>query len=214
MIRKLTTKVWISTGLVVLGCLAIAAPILWYNAPGALAAFRRSRLVGSGGEDAGNYYALSAIAIILIAFGLFACIRQLSNSVRKRVERYLAQHGDVTEAQLDSDFAAAREIGNVWIGKRWTFSHDLSCILLENAAVAWVFSEKEHVKNKVNYYLCLGLADGVVRRVCVPEEKLQEIIEVYKGFPHILAGNNPEYGYLFQNDRQTFLEMKYRQNVE
>ncbi|MCM1190335.1 MAG: hypothetical protein NC541_13695 [bacterium] len=213
MVKKLTVKAWISTGFVILGCLIIAVPILWMNAPGALAALQGRVPQGADERTVTNFYGLTAIGLFMVVIVVVIFFRQLSQSVKKRVGEYLAKHGGVTEDQLDRDFESARQIGKVWIGKRWTFSHDLRPVLVENEAVAWVFSEKEHVKNKVNYYICLGLADGTVERVCVSEEQIREIMEAYKTFPHILSGNNPEYAYLYKSDREAFLEMKYRQNI-
>ncbi|MCM1025292.1 MAG: hypothetical protein NC432_02590 [Roseburia sp.] len=212
MVKKLTVKSWIDTGLIVLICLIFGGILLWFNGPGALLALRGLPAGAGDTRPASNYYILSGIGLFMLAIGIVIFLKLLLNSVRKRVNQYLAKSGGVTEAQLDQDFEAARQIGNVWLGRRWTFSHDLNCILLENREIAWVFSEKERVKNKVNYYLCLGTASGDIRRIKVSEENLQSIMEVYQGFPHILAGNNPDYGYQFRNNLQAFLELRYRSN--
>lgn len=212
MVKKLTVKSWISTGLFVLICLVMAGFLLGYNAPGALDALR-GLPPKDGASPAGNYYVLSGIGLFMLGIGLYIFLKLLFHSVRKQVDQYLAGSG-VTEAQLDQDFEAARQIGNVWVGRRWTFSHDLNGILIENREIALVFSEKEHVKNKVNYYLCLGAASGAVWKIKVSEENLKDLMEVYQGFPHILAGNNPDYAYQYRNDRQAFLELRYRPNID
>lgn len=213
MVKKLTIKSWISTGLFVLICFVIAGIFLWHNGPGALDALR-GLPPKDGASSAGNYYILSGIGLFMLGIGLFIFLKLLLNSVRKQVNRYLAKSDGVTEALLDQDFEAARQIGNVWVGRRWTFSHDLNGILIENREIAWVFSEKEHVKNKVNYYLCLGTASGAIRKIKVSEENLKDLMEVYQSFSHILAGNNPDYAYQFRHDRQAFLEIQYRQNID
>lgn len=213
MVKKLTIKSWIDTGLFVLICFVFAGVLLGINAPGALDALRG--LPPKDGESpASNYYVLSGIGLFMLGIGLFILLKLLFNSVRKQVNQYLAKAGDVTEAQLDQDFETARQIGNVWVGRRWTFSHDLRGILVENREIAWVFSEKERVKNKINYYLCLGAASGAVLKVKVSEENLKSLMEAYQSFSHILAGNNPDYAYQFRNDRQAFLEIQYRPNVD
>ena len=42
------------------------------------------------------------------------------------------------------------------------------------------------------------------------EKKCKAVMEKYNQFSHMLVGNNPEYGYMLQNDREAFLNMKYR----
>lgn len=213
MVKKLTVKAWIDTGLFVLICFLFAGIMLWFNAPGAWKALR-GLPPEPGASPASNYYVLSGIGLFMLGIGLFILLKLAFRSVRKQVNQYLKKNGGVTEAQLDQDFETARQIGNVWVGRRWTFSHDLRGILMENREIALVFSEKEHVKNKVNYYLCLGTVSGAVQKIKVSEENLKSLMEVYQSFPHILVGNNPDYAYQFRHDLQAFLELQYRPNME
>lgn len=187
--------------------------MLWKYGPAAAEALSGSVPELAKTESMSNIYGVSGIGLVFVLFGLFIFVKQLRDSVGKRVKKYLAENRDVTLEQLDCDFAAAEAIGNVWIGRRWTFSHALPCILVENAAIVWMFSETEHVKSKVNHYLCLALADGTVEKARVSDKNLSRLKEVYGAFPHILVGNNPEYGYLFKNDRDALLDMKYRRNA-
>lgn len=213
MIRKLTIKNWMSTGVILLFCIAMAVFPLWKYGPSALEALQGSVPGLAGEESMSNIYGLSALGLFFALLSVAIIVRQLTNSVGRRVKRYLAGHPEITMQQLDDDFAAAEEAGNVWIGKRWTFSHDLNCILVENARIAWVYSEKEHSRRNVYYYLCLGLADGSTERIKVSRDKLSRMHEIYEGYPHILVGDNPEYGYLFRNDINSLLNIKYRRNA-
>ncbi len=214
MITKLTVKTWLSTGVIILICFGLAVPMLWKYGPSAVEALGGLVPELAKTESMSNIYGISGLGLVFVLFGLLIFVRQLTNSVRKRVKKYLAENQGVTLEQLNNDFAAAEEIGNVWIGRRWTFSHDLRCILVENAKIVWMYSETERVRNKVNYYLCLALVDGTVEMARVSEKRLSRMKEVYGRFPHILVGNNPEYGYLFKNDKEAFLDMKYRQKAE
>lgn len=209
MIKKLTIKEWMGTGIALLMCLVLAVPALWYFGPSALAALRGSVPELAETQSMTNIYGMSALGLFFLLLALFILGRKLSDSVGKRVRRYLESRPDVTEEQLDSDFNAAEKIGNIWIGRRWTFSHELRCVLLENEGIVWVFSETERVKNGKNYYLCFGLVSGKIERVKVREQDLTPLIERYGKNPRILAGSNPEYSYMFKNNLASFLNLKY-----
>lgn len=211
MIRKLTLRSWVHTGVIIFICLAMAAFLLLLYGPSAIEALRAG---GLSGEESLIHICAAAFGIVFAAVSLYIFVRELAKSVGKRVKQYLAEHQEVTPEQLDNDFAAAEEFKNIWIGRRWTYSYELSCVLLENDEIAWVYSEKKQSKNSTDYCLCLGLADGRVEKIPASRDRISRIKEVYERYPHILVGNNPEYGYMFKNDLKAFLDIKYYQNAE
>ncbi len=212
MVKKLTFKSWLNSGLLILFCLIPGTWALLRYGPHALVAL-------SGGvpwlnESMGNIYGMSAFGLLMVIIGLFILVKQFTSSVSRLVKRYLTEHPEVTMEQLDSEFAAARKIENVWVGRRWTFSHHLRFIVVDNENIAWVHSRRERNKNGTSYYLCLGMADGKTDEVKMSHGSLSEIMELYEKYPHIVVGNNPEYEYQFKHDREAFLNMKYRQGKD
>ena len=111
----------------------------------------------------------------------------------KQVKRYLAGHPEVTLEQIDNDFAAAGQFGNVWIGARWTYSYDMKGILVENENLVRVFSEA-HGGRRVQYYLCLELTDGNIVRIGVAQRHLSRIREQYAEYSSGRKGNEGEAG--------------------
>lgn len=215
MIRKLTIKTWLGNFLLILFCWGMSIFMLLKYGPSAVEALKGGVPPLAARESMTNIYGISALGLFFAVLGLLILAVQLRNSVGKRVRKYLSEHPGITMEQLENDFSGATQVGNVWVGRKWTFSHDMRCILVGNAQIALVYSETEHSRNNINYYLCLGLADGKVERIKVSsQKKLAQIQETYESFAHILVGNNPEYGYLFRNNLNEFLEMKYRENKE
>ncbi len=213
MIRKLTIKTWIRTSVIVLICLIGAVALFSVYGPTALKAWRLfgpKRAV----TDYTNDVLGTAIGAFFAVSGVFIFFNELKKSVKKRVRQYLEGHREVTLEQLDNDFAAAERIDTVWIGRRWTYSHELECILVENDKVAWVYSETRQSGRSTYHYLCLGLADGTVEKIPVSQNKISRMKEAYERFPHMVVGNNPEYGYMFKHDREAFLNLKYRNGTE
>lgn len=213
MVGKLTLKYWMSIGGLLLVCLVLSAPF-WKYGPAALEALQGGVPALARTESMSNIYGLAALGLFFILISLALIIRGLTNSVGKRVRKYLAGHPGITMAQLDSDFAAAEQTGNVWIGRGWTYNHDMNYVVVGNADIAWVYHETERSRNRVNYYLCLAQVDGNVERIRVSEKKLRQMEETYERFPHILVGSNPEYGYMYRHDRNAFLNIKYRQSAD
>lgn len=214
MMKKLTLKQWMSMIPLMLICGAMAAIMLIRYAPAALMALTGSVPELAEKESMTNIYGITALGLFFLVVVVVMVIQQFSNSVGKKVRKYLNANPSVTQQQLDSDFAAAEQIDNIWIGRKWTYNHEMDCIPVENDKIVLVYSEKERVNKAINYYLCLGFIDGKVVRVNVSEEdNLPRIMEVYGRYPHILVGNNPEYKHMFHNDMNALLGLKYR-NIE
>lgn len=211
MVRKLTFKEWIHTGPLVLGLLAFGGAILWKVGPSAIEAMRGLPPARANKESIGTIYMGSAVGVMFIIFPLILFIGTLKRSVRGRVNRYLAEHGGVTMSMLDSDFFAAKQVDNVWVGRRWSFCNVFRNIPLENNKIVWVHTDISCTKYGTDYWICLGLVDGTVEKEKVSHKKLPEITALYKKYPHILVSDNPKYGYMFKNDREAFLSIKYRQ---
>lgn len=192
MVKKMTIKTWTSVGLLLVVCLVIAIVPLWHYGPSALAALQgRHPLLD---EPLSNIYGMTGIGLFMLVISLAIFIRSLANPVSKRVNRYLEKHPGVTMELLDQAFDSAEKIGNVWIGGRWTFSHDLWSIVVENADIVRAYGQRERSKNVTNYYLCLELAEGKSERknerVKMGYNDLTKVLEMYGKYSNIHAENN------------------------
>ena len=170
--------------------------------------------IGDGvvrGESKTNIYGLLAIGVFLLLIVIFLLAKILKNSAGKLVDKYLESHPGVTMERLESDFAAAQEVNKVWIGKNWTFSSKLDGLLFDNSQVVWVHSGSVRQGRSINFYVWWYMIDGSENSVSLSsEKKCKAVMEKYQQFSHILVGNNPEYGYMLRNDRDAFLNLKYR----
>lgn len=166
------------------------------------------------GESLTNIYGLSAIGAFLFLIGLFLLIKTLKDSARKLTGEYLAANPSVTMAELESDFDSAQQKGkHVYIGRKWTFSAKLNKLILDNSQIIWVHTGSRRSGRSVNFYVWWEMIDGSTQEVSLSSaKKCTEIMEAYEQFPHILTGNSSEFLYLLQNDRESLLNMKYRQN--
>lgn len=170
------------------------------------------------GESKTNIYGMSAIGAFFLLIVLFIVTKTLKNSVKKLLDKYLAQHPDVTMEQLETDFEQAQEVNKVWVGKRWTFSPKMGPgmehLLFGNDQLIWVHTEIVRSGRNVNFYVKWSLIDGSERQVSLSsEKKCMQVMEKYEQFAHVVVGNSAEYGYMVRNDREAFLDLKYRKNL-
>jgi len=164
MVKKLTIKLWMNVIPLLLVCGVIPVVVLSKYGPAALQGSAKT-------ESMSNIYGFCALALFFIVIDVAIVIRQLTHSVGKKVKIYLNANPDVTMQQLDSDFDDSEQIGNVWVGRKWTYSYDMDDIPVDNDKIVLVYNETDRVKDKIVYYLCLGLVDGKVARVSGQREK-------------------------------------------
>ena len=106
----------------------------------------------------------------------------------------------------------------MWVGKRWTFSPkmgpDMQHLLFDNDQLIWVHTESVRSGRNVNFYVRWNLIDGSERQVSLSsEKKCVQVMEKYEQFAHVVVGNSAEYGYMLRNDREAFLNLKYRNKL-
>lgn len=212
MIRKLTIKLWMNVIPLLLVCGVIPAVLLSKYGPAALQALQGTVPELAETESMSNIYGLSALALFFIVIDVAIVIRQLTFSVGKKVRNYMSANPSVTMQELDNDYDQAEQIGNVWIGRKWTYCYDMDDIPVDNDKIVLVYNETDRVKDKIVFYLCLGLVDGKVARASVSKNNIPKIFRMYERFPRILVGNNPEHMYLYKNDMNALLDIKYRSN--
>ena len=164
------------------------------------------------GNKMANIYGFSIMGILFIGMALAMIIITMKDPVKRRVNRYLEAHPTVTMAQLESDFSAAQKIGNVWVGKNWTFCAGLKEALFENKDIVWVHTGRERSGRSVSFLVYFNLIDRTVKRVSMSSVKnCEKVMKLYESYPHILTGNNQEYDNLCYSNWDAFLDIKYRQ---
>lgn len=213
MIRKMTVKKWISAGALILFCAGGGGYLLMKYGIAALQGLRGFTPRLSRTESMDNIYIGAGLGFFFVVLAAIILIRQLHLGVGRQVKQYLAEHPEVTMEQLESDFAAAEKFGDVWIGERWTFGYNIVGILVENAKIAWVFSEVDGGRH-VQYFLCLGTIDGKIVKTSVEGDHLRRMKELYVQHPHILLDNRAEYEPIYKNNLSAFLDIQYNQNVK
>ena len=191
MIGTLTAKTWAKTGVIFLACLAIAVPLLWWYGSSALMILRGETPLVTDSRIL--IFIMSGVGILALLMGLLSVIGLFTSPVSKQVDSYLAQHPGVTIEQLNQDFASARHIGIMWLGERWTFSHELRNLVVENKEILRVYAWEERRHGSVNmywFYLCMELAGGDKMKIKMDYRDLAQIIEWYGQYPNIIAENN------------------------
>ncbi len=183
MVKKLTIKTWTSTGILLAVCLVLAIFPLYRYLPSALALLQKKPPLLN--ESQSNIYGISALGIVMLIICIAIFIKQLSDPVSKRVNRFLEEHPETNMAQLDQEFFSAEKIGTMWIGNHRTFSHDMRSVVVENAEIVRVYMYEERERRTTNYYVCLELKNGKTERVKNSYYDISKILELYRKHPDI-----------------------------
>ena len=210
MIKKLTAKVWRDMILLSLVIGVLPAIVLVKFAPTAILALRSAVSGSAMAESASNACVICLFALFFLVIDVLVIINHLTHSVRRKVRRYLAENPNVTMEQLESDFEAAEQVEDVWVGRKWTFGENMDYIPVEHDKIVLVYSESWRSRRAELFYLCIGLLDGTLVKTIVMEKTLPRLMELYERYPHILVGNNPGYIQMFKHNRNALLDIKYR----
>ncbi|MDE5951463.1 MAG: hypothetical protein K2H12_07785, partial [Acetatifactor sp.] len=125
MIKKLAIRKWVSAGPIILFCAGCGCALLsWYGAA-ALRGLRGLPPRLSESQSMDNIYIGAVLGLFALVLAVIMLVRQLSLGVGRQVKRYLANNPEVTMEQIESDYAAAEQYGDIWIGSRWTIGYDL-----------------------------------------------------------------------------------------
>lgn len=144
--------------------------------------------IGDGvikGETKTNILGFAGLGAIFFLLFILILVKTLKKSPKKLTEQYIEKNPQVTME-----------------------------LLFDNRQVVWVHSGSVRSGKSINFYVWWHLIDGSEKQVSLLfKKKCNEVMEKYNQFPHIVTGNNPEYGYMLRNDREAFLDMKYRKNI-
>ena len=158
---------------------------------------------------------LAALALAVL-FIVYTLIRFLTGSTQKNLNKYIANHPEVSMEHFESDFATATKIsGSIWIGKRWTYyATGIYPKIYENKDLVWAYyyrrtgrysesSLRLYDKNKKLYSLS------------ATKQEAMDALDVYdKQQPHMVLGYKKELEKMFQKEFQEFLNIRYNRPVD
>lgn len=137
------------------------------------------------------------------------------------VERAVSclQESDVVE--IYADYAhddSNAEIYDAYFGDKYRKVLEAMCMKLESGGqgMDWYYLERGAVNGMAKHEIRISVLAEIFRaeKARVSDKNLSRLKEIYATFPHVLIGNNTEYGYLFKNDREALLDMKYCRNAQ
>lgn len=155
-----------------------------------------------------EYPVALAAAVIFFLLGLWILFGLLSNRSIKAVKELLSTLDAAGEEKLALDYRNAwKGSRHIKIGKEYTFAYSDTCRIYRNSEIIWIY---EWHDNKASYF-DLYLIDKQKPEILTTTEKTyKKILEYYEHyFPHIVVGRSDEASYLYRNDRNQFLQLKY-----
>lgn len=165
-----------------------------------------------------EYPIVIVIAVAMLLLALWLLINPLSGRTLKTVKEFISKLNMVEQEKLVLDYQNAwKGSRTIKIGKDFTFVCDDASRIYRNSEIIWIYEWYENKGNTgKNFYFNLYLIDKQEPEILGTTEKTyQRIMEYYEAnFPHIVVGRSDEAGYLYRNDREQFLHLKYYNGQE
>lgn len=174
--------------------------------------------VGVGGIFMGREYPIMfVLAAVMLLLALWLLIISLSGRTLKTVKEFISKLDMAEQEKLGLDYQNAwKGSRTIRIGKDFTFVCDDAGRIYRNSEIIWIYEWHENAGSNKNFYFNLYLIDKQEPEILGTTEKTyKKIMEYYENnFPHIVVGRSDEAGYLYNNDREKFLHLKYYNGQE
>lgn len=165
-----------------------------------------------------EYPIVIVLAVAMLLLALWLLISPLSGRTLKTVKEFISKLNMAEQEKLVFDYQNAwKGSRTIRIGKDFTFVCDDASRIYRNSDIIWIYEWYENRGNTgKNFYFNLYLVDKQEPEILGTTEKTyQRIMEYYEAnFPHIVVGRSDEAGYLYRNDREQFLHLKYYNRQE
>ena len=153
---------------------------------------------------------IAGFVALLFALLFGELILTVKKSVKKTFESYINANPSITMEAMENDFAQAEKVGGIWVGRRWTYGQMLEQYFIDNSKLVYTHIREESGRNGTSYWFCWHMLDGTQEKVSASEKNCRKLLEITARMPHVVASNDPEVAYLYQHNREQFLNLRYR----
>ena len=154
--------------------------------------------------------AIALVFIIPLGIWLIVCVRKiLTKGGIKKINKFLAAN-NISEAEVDSDFEAAKQFGSIYVGKNYTYNKEgSSWTMFKNDSIVWAYYYRVTGKNSVSRINAFTIDKKAIylnesRNTC------EEVLKYYfDNCPRMVVGYKSELEKMYKKDFQSFLALRY-----
>lgn len=133
------------------------------------------------------------------------------------IKDYFTEHSEMSIDELDRDFAEAdRIVKNLWIGNKCTYHIGyLYPYIIDNKDLIWVYLTKVSGNGGGSWQVNFCDKNKKMTSIALKsEKKAKGIAEFYNtNFPHIVVGFNEDLERMYNEDLDSFLNLRYNQQA-
>lgn len=159
---------------------------------------------------------ICVMAGAMLLFVLWLLIWVFSGRLQKKAKEFISKLDAGEQEKLAFDYQNAwRGSRTIRIGQKYTFVLDNGARIFKNSDIIWLYAWSEAISRngirKDDYYFNLYLLNHEEPIILGTTLKTySQILEYYEQhFPHIIVGDSDEVRYLYRNDRNQFLHLRY-----
>ena len=157
-----------------------------------------------------SIWIVTGVAAIALLYFFYNIAKAKSNGYMKFLNQYLAVNSNISLASIEADFNAAENVGNIWIGKRWTiFMEGIYIRILNNDNLVWAYYYQRTGKHPESKVITYDIYKNCVN-IDVSSSGADTILHNWSLFqPHMVLGYDKDLEKVFRKDFDTFLSYKY-----
>lgn len=159
---------------------------------------------------------LRVVAILALLIAVSILVRTLAGSAQKEAKKFISKLNLSEQEKLVLDYQNAwHGSRTIRVGQKYTYVCGSGTQIFSNYDIVWLYAYRKTVIrgffNDTRYYLLLYLIDKEEPEILETTKKTySKILEYYEhNFPHIIVGDSDEVRYLYRNDRNQFLHLRY-----
>ena len=156
--------------------------------------------------------AISIVGSLMILLALCLFISCMLGMWQKNVKEFIEQLNENQKEKLVCDYNHAVSFGNpLKIGKLYTYTDCDGSSIIDNSKIIWVYYWCKESRYAREYYLSIHtLENEEVNYIKVRKNKCTSILQYYMdNFPNIVTEYNDETVYLYEEDIEGFLNLRY-----
>ena len=155
----------------------------------------------------------SAIGLVLFLIAVFRLVKALTGGYQKKMKKYIDSHEDISEAQVEADYASAKDFGGMKLGRSFTFILSGSkSELLKNVDIAWAYLQqtthrRNGIKTGETYAVVLRTMDKKMYTIglCNKDKVVEALNEYSAVAPDIVLGYSDERKKAYNADAAEFV---------
>lgn len=157
----------------------------------------------------------AAAAMFFLIWAILRIVKAMTGGYQGQIKKFIKNHPETGEAQISADYASARNVNGMRIGKLYTIYNDgPKTMILKNTDIAWAYLQRTtHKRNGVHtgttYAVILKTMNKKTYTVGLNnEDSVMQVLDEYSVVaPNVVLGYSDDLKKAYNKDINEFVRM-------